>query len=243
MRLSQILALEKGIKTKAASSITAAHKTTQKAGLAVGFLKTYVPSNEEGETCPPESQKVQCKVEDVIDQVSKDLAELFDITAVKDWTNCKAKADVFLNGSVFIRNVPATYLLFLEKQLIDLRTFVSKITELDPSKEWRMDENSGLFRTDPSKTQRTKKIQCPIVLYDATPDHPAQTQLITRDEVVGHWSTVYNSGAIAPTRKMLILDRIEKLIRAVKLAREEANSIEEENVDSIGNDVMSYLFD
>jgi hypothetical protein len=39
------------------------------------------------------------------------------------------------------------------------------------------------------------------VLYDATEHHPAQTQLISEDVIVGWWETVKHSGAIPRPRQ------------------------------------------
>ena len=145
-----------------------------------------------------------------------------------------------VDGQPLIKDAPATYLLFLEKQLSDLRAFVGKMVELDAGEDWGEDPSTGLYKTEATKTQRTKKVQRPIVLYDATEHHPAQTQLITDDVVVGYWNTVKYSGAIPKLKKVELLERIDKLTRAVKFAREEANSSETEQ-RRVGEAVLSYL--
>jgi len=241
-KLNQILAVEKGIKTRVYAEVTELHKATQKPALMNGFVKTYQRKDEDGENYPPESQKVQYSHGDVVARLSGALAELFDITATKDWSNCGTKADVVVDGEVIIEAVPATYLLFLEKQLSDLQTFVQKMAELDSGSDWTLDPSTELYKTEPTQTQRTKKVQRAIVLYDATEHHPAQTQLITEDVVVGHWTTVKTSGAIPKPKKNAILGRIDKLIQAVRYAREQANSIEAEK-RNVGKKVLGYLFD
>lgn len=240
-KLNQILAIEKGVKTRVYSEFTDLHKATQKSALMNGFHKTYQPRHEEGETYPPERQKVQYNHTDVIKRVAVILAELFDITATKDFANCSAKADVVIDGQPLLKDVPATYLLFLEKQLSDLQTFFTKMTEIDPAEDWSPDPSSGLYKTEPTRTQRTQKVQRPIVLYDATEHHPAQTQLITEDVVVGSWNTVKFSGAISAPAKKQIIERIEKLSKAVKFAREQANTQEVER-KHLGKEVFDYLF-
>ncbi len=239
-KLNQILAIEKGVKTRVYSEVTELHKATQKAGLMNGFHKTYQRKDEEGENYPPEHQKVRYVYSDVLKRVSRSLTELFDITATKDWANCTARADVIVDGKPLLEQVPATYLLFLEKQLSDLHAFISKMTEFDPGEDWDSDPSTGLFKTPPLQTHRTKKVQRPIVLYDATEHHPAQTQLITEDVVVGYWNTVKFSGGIPAPRKAELLERIEKLTKAVKYAREQANSCEAEK-KHLGKEVLDYL--
>ncbi len=240
-KLNQILAIEKGVKTRVYSTFTELHKATQKPTLLNGFHKTYQPRDEDGERYPAEHQKVRVNQVDVFKQVARGLTELFDITATKDWTNCKARADVVVDGETLLADVPATYLLFLEKQLSDLHTFVGKFVELDTGEDWNLDASTGLHKTEPMQTHRTKKVQRPIVLYDATEHHPAQTQLITEDVVVGYWSTVKMSGAIQAPKKRVLLERIDKLQHAVKFAREQANSIEAEQQHP-GKKVFDFLF-
>ena len=84
------------------------------------------------------------------------------------------------------------------------------------AEDWKSDPNSGLYRTEPTETHRTKKMQKPIVLYAATPEHPAQTQLITEDVIAGWWVLTRQSGAMPKPEKQRLQDRIDKLIQAIK---------------------------
>jgi hypothetical protein len=240
-KLNQILAIEKGIKTRVYGEFTDLHQATQKPALMNGFQKSYHSRDEDGETYPPESQKVQHNASDVLDRVAHSLAELFDVTATKDWTNCVARADVVVDGKTVLKDVPATYILFLEKQMQDLHVFVAKMAELDPGSDWSIDPSTGLYKTEPTMTQRTKKVQRPITLYEATEEHPAQTQLITEDVIAGQWVTIKYSGAIAPPKKKHLLARIEKLTHALKFAREQANAAEAPD-KKLGKEVFEFLF-
>ena len=240
-KLNQILAIEKGKRTTLHSEITDLHKATQKSPLMNGHHRTFVSKEDGGETFPDETNRVTHRHDEVITQVVDKLVELMDVTATKDWSNCNARADVHLNGEVFLEKVPVTYLLFLEKELKDLQTFVSKMVELDPGEQWTLDPNSGLFRSEPVKTSKTKKTQRPIVLYDATEHHPAQTQIITDDVVIGHWTTTKFSGAIPRPKKRVLLERIRKLEEAVKFAREQANSMEADE-KKVGQKVLDFIF-
>jgi len=240
-KLNQVLAIEKGIKTRVYSEFTELHQATQKSPLMNGFHKSYQPRDEDGETYPAESVKVQHTAAEVLERVGSSLAELFDVTATKDWANCTARADVVVDGRALLKDVPATYLLFLEKQLGDLHTFITKMTELDPGSDWSVDPGTGLYKTDTTLTQRTKKVQRAITLYEATKEHPAQTQLITEDVVAGTWVTVKYSGAMPAPRKKQLLNRIEKLSNAVKFAREQANASEAQD-KKLGKEVFDFLF-
>lgn len=239
-KLNQVLAVEKGTKSRVYAEVTTLNASAQKPALFNGFSKTWKPKEEDGEMFPPESQRVQQNAREQLQVLSRHLGELFDVSAAKDWANCQAKADVVVDGKVIVKGSPATYLLFLEKQLNDLQTFVTNLPVLDPAEEWRFDEAANLYKSELTKTARTKKVQKPIVLYDATKEHPAQTQLITEDVVIGHWDTVKHSGALPPRRKQELLERVEKLIKAVKYAREEANAQEAEK-KAVAAAIFDYL--
>lgn len=238
---AQIVAIEKGVKARVYARVSDLHKANQKAELFNGMAKTYRPLADDGKELPPESKKVQFSVDDQLAEARKSLSELIDLTARKDWTNCAAKADIKIGGLPIVSGVPATHLLFLEKQLTDFRSFVAALPVLDTSEDWTYDPASGMYRTPEVKTHRTEKQQKPIVLYDATPEHPAQTQVLTSDELVGHWTTVKHSSAMPTPDKVALLERVDTLLKAVKQAREEANSVDEVPVPHVADAIFDYL--
>ena len=240
-RLNQIIAVEKGIKSRSFQELTEAHQALQKPALLAGIARTYRPKDEEGETFPPESTRVQIKVDEIIRQTTEVLTKLFDATAAKDWTNCQAKADVVVDGQTLLTQVPATYLLFLEKQLVDLHTFVRKLPVLDAAEAWSFDPSADCWATEPVQTTRTKKIPRNHVKAEATEQHPAQVEVYYEDVIVGYWRTVKFSGALPAQRVNELLARVEKLQEAVKYAREEANNIEADE-QKVGDRVFGYLF-
>jgi predicted component of type VI protein secretion system len=220
------------------SELTELDKACRKPELLNGFVSTYEPLAEDGERLPPEQKQVQYNTREVLQTIHKSLAELFNTEATKDFAN---KADIVVDGTTLMAAVPTTFLLFCEKQLKDLGTMVERIVELDTADEWRSDENDrGIHVSAPSKRHRTKKLQKGIVLYPATVEHPAQTQLITEDQIVGYVTTVKRSGAIPRELKRSLLRRIEKLTNAVKSAREEANTREVVRHDSSA--LLDYVF-
>lgn len=240
-KLNQVLAAEKSIKARTYAAITEMHKAAQVPALFNGHSKTYEPLKEDGLPQPTQTQKVQRNAEEMFAEVQKSMSELFDVYATKDWGNQKAKSDLVVDGQILIKDAPATYLLFLDKQLSDLLTFVGKMTELDGATDWTKDPNTGLFRSDSVQTFTTQKVQRALVMYQATEHHPAQTQLITEDQVVGRWSTVKQSGAVPAPRKKRLMERIQKVLDAAKHALENANStvVEEQ---STGAAVLGYIF-
>ncbi len=240
-RLNQIIAVEKGVKSRSFEELTAAHHALQKTALLSGISRTYRPKDEEGEVLPPESTRVQAKAEDINRQTIEIMTRLFDVVATKDWTNCKARADVVVDGKTLLSQVPATYLLFLEKQLVDLQTYIKKLPVLDPAESWVFDASADCWATEPVQTTKTKKIPRNHVKAEATEKHPAQVELYYEDVVVGYWKTVKFSGALPAKRVNELLERLEKLQQAVKYAREEANSIEADE-QKVGEKVLKFLF-
>src|SRR6185436_4821909 len=110
-----------------------------------------------------------------------------------------------------LKDVPVTSLLFLDKQVNDLETFVSKLPTPDPAEEWTHDPNTGLLRSKANEALRTSKEPTVIVKYEATKEHPAQTELFTKDVPVGTWSQIVYSGCIPTDKKNAILARVRLL--------------------------------
>ncbi|GAA3036728.1 hypothetical protein [Streptosporangium longisporum] len=239
-KLNQILAVEKGVKSDTQRKVTDAYHTIQKNALLSGISRTYQPIDDEGERLPPESTRVQVQGEDLLKQVGSALVRLFDVTATKDWANCSARADVKVDGSTLLEDVPVTYLLFLEKQLVDLQTFVAKLPVLDAAETWTPDQSTDCWRTEPVKTTRTKKVPRNHVKAEATDKHPAQVEVYHEDVVVGFWTKVTFSGAVPQKRVNELLERIGRLQNAVKFAREEANGTEI-TYQRVGEKVLGYL--
>ena len=240
-KLCQIIAIVNGKKTAAAKVVTEAYHGLQKGGLVDGISRTYVPLQADGgEQLPAESKRVQVSAMEMVNSARAAWTDLFDVVATQDTANCAAKADVVVDGKVVYAQAPVTNLLFLEKQMTDVHTFISKLPVLETAHDWKYDENKGCYTTAPISQVRTKKVQKPIVLYDATKEHPAQTQLITEDVNVGTWNTTHFSGAIPADKKQAMLQRVEKLQEAVKMAREAANSVDVKDV-KVGQGIFDFI--
>jgi hypothetical protein len=241
-KLNQIIAIEKGIKSRTYAEGTALHKAEQKPELFNGFHKEYKPLNDAGEALPPEAKRVQFTATDVLRQYARLNTEAMQITARKDFTNCEAKAAVKLeDGTEILPPCPVSYLLFLEKQLSDFHDVLDKMPVLDEASDWTYDEQASLWKTEPVLTHRTKKEVRPITLLEPTKEHPGQAQLITEDVLVGHWSQIKMSGAIPKPRRQELLERCEKIQAAVKQAREHANMHDEVSTPKVGDAIYGYL--
>ncbi len=240
-KLNQIVAIEKGVKNQQNQVITEAYHAIQKTAQFGGISRSYRPRNEEdGDKLPSESTTVQTRADALLKATADSWTKLIDVTVTKDTANCKATANVEVDGVVVMNDVPVTSLLFMEKQLIDLHTFIKKLPVLDPSERWSRDPAQDCWATTPNETTRTKKIPRNHVKAEATKEHPAQVDVYHEDVVVGFWSTIKYSGALPANQVTTLLSRVENLQKAVKFARESANSVEATPVKA-GDKIFNYL--
>ncbi len=239
-KLNQIIAIANGTKTRTTAAISEIFHKLQKNTLFEGINRTYNPKDDDGEKLPPESKTVRLNAKDVLKDASGIWTEMFDLVATQDYSNCKATSDVLVDEQVVLSDVPVTHLLFLEKQLTDINSFLQQIPVLDSANKWTWDDSSNCYVSDIVETTRTKKIPKNHVKYEATKEHPAQVEMFTEDVIVGYWSKKDFSGCMTQTNKNVLLERVRKLQNGVKQARESANSMPTESV-SVGKEIFSYL--
>jgi hypothetical protein len=240
-KLHQIIALASGRKSRSQSELTTLYRKVQASNLFQGLDRKYRPKDDDGDQLPPESTRVQFTVLDAIRELRQIVTPAWDCVAAQDNANCYARADVVVDGQVIATGVPVTTLLYLEKQLTDLRTFVSNLPTLDPAEDWFDADAPGWSKTKPVETTRTKKVPKNHVLSEATKEHPAQVQVFTEDVIVGYWQTVKLSGAILESERAAMVGRLNSLLEAIKAARETANDTEVEDV-TVASGILEYLF-
>ena len=240
-RINQLIAIRKGIKAKAVSNMTSWKRMLSHAASFNGFTKTYRPKADDGETFPPERKKVQNVATDLLKEVARAESDFLNIEASMEWSNLTAAADVVVNGNVLMDQAPVTFLLLLEKRLVEYRNLIETFPVLDEAQDWNKDPNSDLFRTEKLSSHKTRKVEEDVIIVPATENHPAQWRTRSTDIVVGYWDTVRLSGAMPVPQKKALLERISTLIRAVKMARAEANAgdaVEKQ----VGDAIFGYLF-
>ena len=241
-KLNQINALLTARKGDADKQVNELGKLVQKEALFAGRERTYRPLDEvNGQKLPPESQRVQQRADDLIRQAREKWTELWNLVLTQDTGNQSAKADIAVDGRTILAGVPVASLLFLDKQVNDLEAFVTRLPTPDPAEEWSHDPNTGLLRSRAAESLRTSKEPTVIVKYEATKEHPAQTELFTKDVPVGTWTQILYSGSLAADRKNAILGRIRKLQEAIKLAKEQANLLEVERRKA-GEPILDFVF-
>lgn len=223
-RLHTIAALHRGTRERATRQLTDLHRESQKTNLYEGLAKRYTPLDELDVDRPADvDQPVQLRADDVLNDLVETLTTAWDVEATLERTNQEATADIVVDGDLLVAAVPATFLLHLQKQLDNVRTFIDKLPTLPTGETWAYDPVAGYHVTRPVRTGSTRKKPTALVLYPATDKHPAQTQAYNEDVVVGHWETVKRSGALTVAHKRELLRRVNQLQDAVKEARQRAN--------------------
>jgi len=245
-KLCEVIAVVKDRKAQGQKSLTDACKQAQKSAEFEGRFREYTPSIDGGQDLPTESSPARITVQNLIDHIRHPIVRQLDTIRTQDSGNTQANADLILEsdelGDFSLIGVPATHLLYLEKFFMDLLTFANAIPSLDSAIEWKSDQGSSLYRSsNPIKKMRTSKEPKVIVKCEATQHHPAQTELIYIDEIVGTWKETRFSGAMPAQEKEIIVNRIAALRDAARQARERANST---FIDSVreGKEILDYIF-
>lgn len=243
-KLNQLVAVEKGEKAAVNKETAPLFHATKNPDLFAGFTKTYEPNEEGGAQYPDDSKALVYTVDHILAAFAKPSARLLDVTASKENTNRKAIADVVVDGEVIIKDAPVTFLLQFEKYLQqEVRGLVVSLPVLDPAQTWSPDASGakGVSVTGEVKRHKNKKVNKVVQLAPADQYHPAQVQLVAEDVLEGYWTEKRQSGAVSAQRKLELTERVDKLINAVKYAREEANSITVDDL-KVGAKVFGYLF-
>lgn len=241
-RLHQLLAVGKSIKSSALSELESAYHKAQKPNLFHGQERTYSPEIDGGMKLPDEKQIVQETVGRIISKVKETAIRDFDLTLQRDRTNQIAKGSVIIDGRTIIEDAPVSFLLSMEQQLLKIRNFIAALPTPDTGEQWTLNANTNMLESAPKISLRTAKEQHFISVAAATEKHAEQIREVTRDNVVGRWTTRLISGALTSTSKEKMLVQIDKAMEAFKFAREEANSTEAVAKEESGSKLFDYIF-
>lgn len=245
-KLHEVLAVEGQLKGQAqATRVELAATFEKKRHLFEEKVVVFTPFEEAGEPVREQQSDLQSTVHKELEWIKGIWSRMLD-TSLQVQDGCtRARADVVLDdGTVLMRDVPVLALLEMEKRAAELQELVAAVPTLDPAKGFRPDPDRGahVHRAREIVKTRTKKMQRPIVLYPATAEHAAQTQLISEDVPVGKIAEQEWSGLITPAEKADMLSRAEALRRAIKQARMRANEVEVTTPNAAGARLIDYVF-
>ena len=172
------------------------------------------------------------------------IGESYDVNLQIDEANTRARADLVVGDEVLATDVPATFLLQLEKRLRQVRILLKEIPTFDPVRIWHPDPSADrpqVLRADPVVTVRKQRVRKYNVMVEATKEHPAQVDVVEVDEPVGEIRSYDWTGMISPGKKGALLQSIDALIEATKTARARANSTEVDPQRKIAERIFGHL--
>lgn len=241
-KLHELLAVEQDRKAKANQAVSEAVQTfSKKDVLFDGVQKRYIAMEEDTEIIPDENKEMVSTVKEKLNSTLEAFAAGIDAHISKEETNGAnlAKAELVVDGVSF-GTFSATSLLALEGHLTKLKELYQTIPVLDQAKKWIFDAQRNAYRTEEEVKFRSIKRPKVIVKYEATKEHPAQTELLYLDFQVGKYETTYFSGKITAAQKATLLRRIDSLGEAVKIARSKANNVDVQNV-KLANRLFDFV--
>lgn len=241
MKLNQIIAVLKTVKSNSDKAVTELYHKAQKDKLFSGLSKTYQPKDDDGQVYPPELNNVVYKAPELIEGYVSAATEWYDLAYSQDVANTTASANVIVDGEPILEDVPVTHLLFLEDRLADVKAFISKLPILPVDKEWSYSQAKGFYITPARDSLKPKKITEFVIAAEATTEHPAQVREVSKDIVEGTWTTVEYHSGLPSDRVKVLTKRVDKLIAAVLQARQEANSRVVTEVKA-AEKIFGYLF-
>lgn len=243
-QLHEALAVEKNHETASKKLMAESIKTLGKENLFNGQVKKLSHFDSENEHLNSTAgMRLESTVDENINYILPIIADHWDVVLQKDSTNQKAKSDIVINGNIIAANVPVTFLLGLEAKLAELRKVYSAAHTLPPGRDWTPDADAGegVYKTaTPDVTFREGKVQEFRVVYDATPEHPAQVVEVATTKKIGKYETSYQCGLWSPAEKAKRLKKLDQLLTTVKKARQRANS-EEVVSASIAESLFAFI--
>ena len=168
------------------------------------------------------------------------IARLYDALLQKESANQRAVADLVVDGTTIGTNLPATFLLGLESRLKMVQHVLLAVPTLDPGLVWDTDSLSDIHTANDVISKRTEKVPMHKVLTPATKEHPAQIREWMDTSNVADIVTRNKSAMVSPQDKSDLLRRMDKLISAVKKARQKANTVEVDDL-RVGEELFKYL--
>jgi len=246
-KLHELLAVEGNLRGQAEATRKDLMGTFEKKRHHFSEILVTFKSSKEGVPDKVESQLgLQTTIRKELAWIGEKLQASIDAAYQIDVANTIAKADVVLeDGTVILKDVPATSLLQLEKRLKEIQEFIFSVPTLDPAKGFELDadKGAGIYRARDVEKPRTEKQFEYVVMVGATKEHPAQVKELMLDKPIGTILQQEWSSLITTAEKGDMLDRCEALTRAVKKARSRAN---EQEVDvktcKLAGKVLNYVF-
>lgn len=245
-KLHELLAVEQDLMREAKKTLDEAIRVFGRKELFTGLHKR-LEMIEEGRDAEEKEAEEYAELTTTANEITGAFwiaaTRYYDALLQKESANQEATADVIIGEQTIASGLPATFLLGMEARLNTIRALYEAMPTLAPGTVWEPDEQkrTGAWRaTRPEIRRKTEKVVKHSVVYKATVEHPAQVETWNVDEMVGTFTTEMWSGAVPQAEKLDKLVRLDRLIRAIKQARQRANTVEVKPLE-IGKRLSEYI--
>lgn len=244
-KLHQLLAVAPEKDKASTAMLHEAIKTfTDKAHIFNGQSKSVKAFNtaREQELNTQEQTHVADTVKNRLKFTFKAIAASIDTSATIDHANTLAKGKVELPG-LDLGELPAVTLLHIEKQCAEWKKLLLATPTLPLGINWVPAPDRGEDIVQAEQVDRTLKAErktIPVVLYEATVQHPAQVKEVAKDENIASIEVTKYSGLISAREKADFLAKLETLHEAVVKARCQGNEQPATPIE-IGEKITKYL--
>jgi hypothetical protein len=142
-KLHELLAVDSNLKVQADKTRTELRKTFEgKRHLFAEKKIVTTPLAEGGQQTTEIQSEIQTTVTKELEWFGGHMAKAIDVSYQIGVANQAAKADIVLeDGTVLLKDVPATVLLELEKRVKEMMDLIQAIPTLDPAYDWSFTPN------------------------------------------------------------------------------------------------------
>lgn len=245
-QLHEVIAIEGELEGAFKKSLQELDNSFRKPEQFIGFEKRYVPFSEAEviSESTTERKAMDATVQQKLDDLFKITSQYFDCFAQREATNQAANESVIIDGQVILSGIPSTALLGLESKLRQIKEILIRIPVLPQGIDFKKEPSIGANvykRVHDEETFRTRKEPKSVILVQPTKEHPAQIEKWNENVNVGKYITSHWTGVMSTADKDRLIERLDKLARAVKQARQRANCQEVVDIH-IGEQIKNWLF-
>ena len=248
--LHQLIAVQRGVDEETAKTLGAVKHLLAVGGEQdplTGLSRVYEARDVDGEELPAQTRRVQITAAELVAKVASALDRLFSLKFSREEGNCNARADVTVDGTTLLMDVPVGFLMFLEAQVGQIVGLIDQIPTLNPADDWSDSAaglREGVWQSAPRKTAVPKRlpqvqILSPAQVIDGQKFDP-QVRPYETEVTVGWWTTVKYSGQMDPKVQQDMRARAVKVQDALRKARETANRLE--TTDRHATPLLEYIF-
>jgi len=216
-KLNEILVTEPCIEAALRRALGEAKHTFQDPNRLSGYERT-----DSGEGPAETTRTVSESVESKLETIWKTTEEHLNIIGQKAIGNTLARADLEVDGEVILEDVPVILLAGLEYRLKELKKALTRVPILDNHIEWEKTDE-GVYQA---------KFWEKRLKFKKTDDD--------KKEVVGEYRVRKQSGKMPRGDKQVIIERLDRLIVAAKIAVQRANDQDVEDIE-YGSKIVDYI--